>query len=602
MKISKTKFTNFLRCRNYCALNEIHEKKEKAIVALDELEEIMSYENNEKKKLIFSDMFDDDQEDITVKKLDKQTETLMPYYNKIEELSANKIKKQFGGNIIYSQNTFKQKYIQTNIDGYDYFCFLDGFQEDDKYIRIIESKATTSKKFQDLSYVLEEGPKANVFQLSPDGILIFNEEFLKEENKRDKLFDRFSDIGRYIYDLAYQRKIFELGTKTSKEVKYYLGVLNCDYIYDGNVDDNNIPIYDEDIIKLIDLTALTKEYMKILDHDIALVNSYLDEMDANPDHIKIGKYCQRKDLKECNFYPYCSKRIKKVPEKNSIFTYLGSHFGFNGNERYEMINDGLVNMVDVPDEWLVRRNNVIQKEVVLSKKIYIDKEKIKKGIEALRFPLYHLDFESFPCPLPRLKGEKPYTQSLFQFSIHVEETPFSCDKEKDNYSFLAKNDSDPRRELVEKMIEIIKPDSGHVIVYNQSFEKTRIKELAILYPEYKERLEDINDRIFDLMHLLRGNKKFFSNLGFSEEDSIIKYYHEDLNGSYSIKKVLPIFTDLTYQGMAVGNGTEALATYANFPLMDQETFNKAYNDLLEYCKQDTWAMVEILWGLRRMVL
>ena len=44
--------------------------------------------------------------------------------------------------------------------------------------------------------------------------------------------------------------------------------------------------------------------------------------------------------------------------------------------------------------------------------------KIRAGIDALRYPIYHLDFETFPCPLPRFKGEKPLKpedlRNLFQ--------------------------------------------------------------------------------------------------------------------------------------------------------------------------------------------
>jgi hypothetical protein len=52
--------------------------------------------------------------------------------------------------------------------------------------------------------------------------------------------------------------------------------------------------------------------------------------------------------------------------------------------------------------------------------------------------------------------------------------------------------------------------------------------------------------------------------------------------------------------MGISNGTEALVAYARFPLMDQKTFEKKYEELKEYCKQDTWAMVEILNALRKL--
>jgi len=35
--------------------------------------------------------------------------------------------------------------------------------------------------------------------------------------------------------------------------------------------------------------------------------------------------------------------------------------------------------------------------------------------------------------------------------------------------------------------------------------------------------------------------------------------------------------------------------------MDKKTFEKTYQSLYEYCKQDTWAMVEILDALRKLI-
>ncbi|MDR4968604.1 MAG: DUF2779 domain-containing protein, partial [Acholeplasmataceae bacterium] len=290
---------------------------------------------------------------------------------------------------------------------------------------------------------------------------------------------------------------------------------------------------------------------------------------------------------------------------NSIFSYIGGHHGFkdsdnNKYERFDLINERKVKATDIPYEWLNRKNNVIQRDVIESNQPYVHPQKIRAGIELLRYPIYHLDFETFPCPLPRFKGEKPYSQSLFQYSIHIEHEPGICDKDSDNYSYVATEHIDLRKDLVENMLKVIKQDGGSIMVYNKSFEQTRLKEMAEIYPEYKSRLFDMIDRLFDLMHLLKGNKKVYASLGFEGEDlETVNYYHNDLNGSYSIKKVLPVFSDLTYQGMGIANGTDALVTYARFPMMDKKTFETSYQDLLEYCKQDTWAMVKILEELRK---
>lgn len=608
MLLSKTRFINYIRCDRFSALDEIYKEKDKAIVSFsdeDDLEALMNEENHQKMSVLLNDMIDEKDEDLLIKE-NPQLETMLKYYNELEMISGHIIDKKFKGRTIYALDTYKQKRFSHEKDGFNFYCFLDGYQEDEDTIRVFEVKATTSKKFIDLTFKYDQ-EKLNVFEYSDEGNLHLREDLGLNVNKFyhqkvAKLKDRLSDVGRYVYDIAYQRYVLENSIDTKKEIKYYLGVLNSEYVHDGEVDEENNPIYKDHLMTFIDVTSLTKKMMPIVEKDIEIVIKRLDDMQANP--VPLGKHCQRKDSRECIFYPIC---YKEIPDKNSIFTYLDSHHGFKDqqdqkHEQYDLINQGYLSAFDIPKDWLNRDNNRIQRDVMESHQPYIRKDKIKLAIDSLNYPIYHLDFETFPCPLPRFKGETPYTQSLFQYSIHIEKEPGVCDKDLDNYGYIAKTHDDLRRDLVESMLDIIKDDGGSIMVYNQSFEQTRLKEMAILFPEYKQRLEDMILRLVDLMHFLKGNKKFYEALGVDKDDiSGIVYYHEDLNGSYSIKKVLPVFTHLKYDDLSIKNGNEALVAYANFPFMDKKTFEKIYQSLYEYCKQDTWAMVEILDALRKLI-
>jgi hypothetical protein len=606
MKISKTRFINLIRCNRYAALDEIHQEKDRAIVSFTddpELEDLMGEENREKVSFLLDDMVDEDGEDVLIKK-DEQMETMLPYYNQIEMLAGTEIRRRFGGEVIYALNTFEQKRFEFEYDGFRLYCFLDGYQEDFDTIRIFEVKATTSKKFMDMTYTNSEKDKVGVFVDSPEGILMLQEDIHGDVNdkylqKISRLKDRLTKEGRYVYDISYQRFVLENIIKTQKKIKYYLVVLNSEYIHQGLINDLGEPIYGDDIVKLIDVTSLTGQMMDTLANDVDVVVKRLNVMNANP--VALGSHCQRKDSRQCKFYPIC---FKHLPVYNNIFTYMGSNFGFKDeqgikHDRFELINEGIVSALDVPSHWIERGNNKIQREVMESDIPYYHPMKIRKGIETLNYPIYHLDFETFPCPIPRFKGEKPYAQSLFQYSIHIEHAPGVCDKDQDNYSYISTTHQDRRKDLIENMLSVIPKDGGTVLVYNQSFEQTRLKEMALIFPEYSERLLDIVDRLFDLMHLLKGNQKLFTPLGFTEEESkTINFYHNKLNGSFSIKKVLPLFSNLDYQDMGIANGTDALITYARFPVMDEETFKIKYQELKAYCKQDTWAMVEILNALR----
>lgn len=100
-----------------------------------------------------------------------------------------------------------------------------------------------------------------------------------------------------------------------------------------------------------------------------------------------------------------------------------------------------------------------------------------------------------------------------------------------------------------------------------------------MYPHYEEAFKLINENTFDLMEL------------FSEQ----LYFHRAFNGSSSIKKVLPVLTDISYDGLAVPHGSLAAELLAGIvqKRYDTDTCNTHIQNLLEYCKQDTWAMVRI---------
>ena len=112
----------------------------------------------------------------------------------------------------------------------------------------------------------------------------------------------------------------------------------------------------------------------------------------------------------------------------------------------------------------------------------------------------------------------------------------------------------------------------------------------------------IHDIGFDLLYVIRNNEKLFLDLGFDNEKAKkINYYHKDQSGSYSIKKTLPLFTNLKYTDLEIQNGTDALVEYSRYNLMNDTERKYVQENLRKYCCQDTWAMVEILKGLRRLV-
>ena len=208
-----------------------------------------------------------------------------------------------------------------------------------------------------------------------------------------------------------------------------------------------------------------------------------------------------------------------ISKYNSSLSYMNNGSGFkdeNGvvHKGLDLINEGYINMMDIPESWIKNENHFIQRNCLVSNEPYINKEKIKLALNNIKYPIYHLDFETFPCPLPRFKGEKCYTQSPFQFSLHIERTPGVCDKEKDHFEFLSRDPSkDERRELAEKLCEYIEPD-GTLFAQNVPFEMGRIKELAEIFPEFRDKLLAIRETGSDLLYIVKGNSSFYESMNY----------------------------------------------------------------------------------------
>ena len=75
----------------------------------------------------------------------------------------------------------------------------------------------------------------------------------------------------------------------------------------------------------------------------------------------------------------------------------------------------------------------------------------------------------------------------FQYSLHIQDENNLIHSE-----FLGDSATDPRIPLIEKMINEL-GEKGSIITYNATFEKTRLKEMAIDFPAYKKQLNNIKD-------------------------------------------------------------------------------------------------------------
>lgn len=291
---------------------------------------------------------------------------------------------------------------------------------------------------------------------------------------------------------------------------------------------------------------------------------------ADMPDIDIGEHCEIPY--PCDFMGHCRQHIPQ----DSVFDLRRK-----GVNKYDLYQKGIVEMKDIPLD-ILNTFQRLQVEAFLNKAEKIDKKAIKTFIDRLFYPLCFLDFETFCTPIPLFDGTRPYQQVPFQYSLHIQDSEKAGLK---HFEYLAKPRKDPRREFLNKLFETI-PKNGCVITYTD-FEAKRLRELANDFLEYSDRIESLIENIQDI------------SLPFKRMD----YYHWQMNGSYSIKKVLPVLVpEMSYKDLDISDGGMAMDAYfAMNRSSDQEEIKRLGRYLLEYCKLDTLAMVKILKRMRGML-
>ena len=211
----------------------------------------------------------------------------------------------------------------------------------------------------------------------------------------------------------------------------------------------------------------------------------------------------------------------------------------------------------------------------------MNKEAIDEFMAELVYPLYFFDFETVMPGVPEFDESRAYQQLPFQYSLHIKASP---EADLHHEYFLGDGITDPREDLIKTLLDHI-GNEGSIVVWNKTFEDCRLKELGRDFPQYNDTIESIRNRLVDLMVPFRKKQ----------------YYHPEFQGSYSIKKVLPVLVpELNYADLEVQDGGSASLIYAQLKDQDAETQIKQREDLLAYCEMDTLAMVKILEWVRNI--
>lgn len=368
----------------------------------------------------------------------------------------------------------------------------------------------------------------------------------------------------HLFDLAFQTVVLE----------------NCGYhvrdisvIHVNNQFVRNGEINPKQITKTTNVTNEVKAKLEVTMTNMRQAADVLEQStmpDPSPRHAKLGTL---------NEWIKIYRGLKYIPEL-SIYD-----LAVPGADRLGKLEDaGIMLLTDIPDDFNLTEKQRRQVEATKSGSAVINNDKIGTFLDRLQYPLYFLDYETLSSIVPYFDGHRSCQQVPFQYSLHILDAP---DVELRHVEYLHRDNSDPARPLAERLIDDL-GTTGSIIVWYEGFEKSRNTELGEMFPEYHDAMQAINDRVVDLM------------IPFSEG----WYVDKRFLGSASIKKVLPVLCpELSYKTLGIQEGSAAQRLWMEAVLDGKRANEKQriLDDLVEYCKMDTFAMVRIYEQLLKLV-
>ena len=398
-------------------------------------------------------------------------------------------------------------------------------------------------------------------------ILVWNELFqgwdiIEVKSSTDKGSGQ-SKRPEHILDAAFQRIVMQKAGH--KVVNVYLIELNKAFYKNGEIKPKEI----------LNTTEVTTECID-LESQILVEIKDAEKLLQGPDPLSCScKYKGRS--RHCRVFDYLHPTVPQY----SIYDLRA--IGGSKKTLEALVDGNHLEIHDIPETIKLNDKHKKQMQVAVTKEVIFEKDNIVKQFDNLEYPLYFLDYETLAFGIPKYDKTFPYQQTVFQYSLHIMQEDGTIEHKE----FIHRDASTPVHIVAEKLKEEI-GDRGNVVVWNKGFECTCNKDLALVNPDLSSFLLELNERTYDLMDIFRK----------------MEYLHHDFKAKYSIKNILPVMCpELSYEGMEVSNGTEAVVEYENliFGNVPEELKEEKFDALLEYCKLDTWAMVRIFQELQKMI-
>ena len=319
-----------------------------------------------------------------------------------------------------------------------------------------------------------------------------------------------------------------------------------------------------DLFIRADVTDLVEDRLSSIQYELAQLIA-VAKSDAVPS-VAIGQHCSLP--RDCPFMERCWPLL---PDDHVTTLYM-----IQKKKVAEYLDSGWTRIQDLPDDLKLSAIAGRQRLALREGAVVVEREALDRALRTLAAPIAHIDFETVAPAVPVWNGCRPYENVPVQLSCHFVDALGNAR----HFSWLAKDDRDPRPEIGHALIEACE-GARTVTAYYSKFEQTCIRLIADVCPEISSRLNEIADNIVDLLPIVRDH-----------------VYHPEFRGSFGIKSVLPaLVPELGYDGLEIAEGGTASAQLMRMlfepEAMEAAEREKLRESLLAYCRRDTEAMVAL---------
>jgi hypothetical protein len=328
--------------------------------------------------------------------------------------------------------------------------------------------------------------------------------------------------------------------------------LNSKFVYPGNGDYRGLLVE-------VPLGDLASHVM----HQVAIwAREARHTLEGPEPAISVGKHCGTPHI--CPFVKYCWPRTEYPLD---VLPKLGAKLD-------EYVAHGYRDVRDVPEEAVTGEKRLRVWRATVTGRAEVEPA-LGEELRAIPCPRYYLDFEAIDFAVPIWAGTRPRQAIPFQWSIHVEKSAGQVE----HLEYVDLSGDFPAPGIAQALLDAL-GDSGPIIVYSP-YEQRCIETLAQLVPPQAGALRALVPRLVDVLPIFQRH-----------------YYHPAMNGSWSIKAILPtVVPGLRYEDLGnIREGEAAQQAYleATHPSTSVQRRDEIARLLLEYCSFDTHALVRLL--------